>query len=252
MKAAIVSSILAATLAYAQSPSDPGDQDGQHDRKVRATPKSISHQKDGGIHSYSISGLFADALEMTAEDFSDFVRTAIPDCKDFTFGSGKQTCTFTTGRELTGRQLADAIDHVAEQGAVFPYWVELEARDLPPSDIRSTFRAEKMAGILPRKHAWFSVPALAPGGKSFDLPFSLGQGYFGRVLITPATARCMCHSRYSVRILDGDGKVIWKDTAADHVGISVAVTDDDADERHELLLMTGGHEEKVCFRIAPE
>lgn len=249
MKAAIASAILAATFASGQGPSGSVAEANQPDQKVLKIPKSISHQrKDDGTHTYTISGLSPLGNGMKPDDFADLAQTGIPDCKDFTFGPGNQTCTFTASRELAGRELADAINYIAEQGGVLPYWAELEARDLPLSDVRATFKVEKVVDTFPRNYPWFS----APDDKAFELPFSLLPGYSGRVLITPATALCMCHSRYSVRILDGEGKVIWKDTTTNYAAISVAVADEDEDGRHELLLTTGGHEEKTRFRIAPE
>ncbi|MGF1657146.1 MAG: hypothetical protein ACFCU3_09230 [Verrucomicrobiales bacterium] len=146
----------------------------------------------------------------------------IPDALEFHLDLKAKKATFTTSRELAFSELAYAIDDIAELGGDLPFWVELEARDLEPTKeyARLSYKVESTAQEPPSALAGFWVPKR----RAFQIPFSLGGPEQGSLLVVPTTAFCMCHSRFSLRILDPEGKLIWKEETTAYGKVRIALS----------------------------
>ena len=251
MKAALIASfgLLAASLAHAEEDpfADPAPAPPRPERKISSLPKSVTYEAKDGSHIYTISGIYVTSPEHEIDDPGSLSEAFIPDCEDCTFDFRKRTCTITTSRKLTFSELAYAIDDIAGMCGDLPYWFELEARDLPASEEFAgvRFAVEAVEGAHPKRLGWFWLP----DDKPFEIPFAFGPNQTMKVLIVPTTAFCMCHSRYCIRILDESGKLVWQDNNTAYAGISVAVTDQDEDFVHELLIRRHDHGKDARFRI---
>jgi len=162
------------------------------EREILKIPQSISYTVDGGSNVYTITGIYVSSQKNDLNEFEILFETIVPDCQDCNIDLKKRTYTLRTKRKLTHSELAYAIDDMAEMGGEVPYWVELEARDLEKAkDSQLDFMIQEFKGEKPKNIALFSMF----DGKPFEIPFcSLPmQGY--KILITPTTAFCICHSR---------------------------------------------------------
>ena len=130
-----------------------------------------------------------------------------------------------------------------------PYWLELEARDLPRSEFldKKHFALEKFPGEFPKRLAWNGMRR----DESFSVPFELRQFPGGELLVNPTTAYCICHSRYAIRVRTSESGVIWQDDAVLFGAIKVAMVDLDSDGAHELLLRVTDHGKESQLILKP-
>lgn len=219
------------------------------ERVIERLPKSISHREiEDGQHEYVISGIYATSPKHDIEDPGALLgEPLIPDCLTCTFDFKKLTCTFTTSRKLTYSELAYALDDIAELGGDMPYWVELEARDIMPSELagRLEYTTSTVTIDAPTGLAWF----WAPDDKPLRIPLSYGGPNLGTLLIVPSTAHCMAHSRYVLRVLDGNGLLVWTDEKTLFAGVKIALSDIDKDSMHEIWIYRDDHGKEERFQI---
>jgi hypothetical protein len=220
------------------------------ERVIERLPNSISYrQVEDGQHLYVISGIYATSPKQDIGDPGSLLgEPLIPDCLACVFDFKKLTCTFTTSRKLTYSELAYALDDIAELGGDMPYWAELEARDLEDTKEfkRIRYEIEEVKKVPPAELAWFSIP----DDKKFQIPLSFGGLGQGSLLVVPSTAQCMCHSRFNIRILDPDGRVIWKQTDAAYGGVRIALSSDDELGMHNIWLRRSDHGSNSDFIIS--
>jgi hypothetical protein len=229
-------------------PFEPVPDPPRPERQIASLPKAISYSEDKeGHHVYVISGIYVSSPKHDVDDPGALLgMPLIPDCLECTFDFQKLTCTIKTSRKLTYSELAYAVDGIAELGGDMPYWAELEARDLPASTEYTKFHFDlaKVDDATPKGLAWFWLSSK----EVFEMPFAFGDR-FGSVMIVPTTGFCMCHSRYCIRLLDPDRKVVWSDTDTAFAGIALAVADEDEDLNQEILIRRDDHGQKSNFRI---
>lgn len=191
-------------------------------RKINKLPGSVSYKKLGDKrHQYQVTGLYADPKGRDQDDCG--VSYVVPDCVEAHMDRKKLTCAFVTSRKLSFSELAYALDDLARGGGEFPYWEELEARDLSASEERKfvNYSVALSKEAPPKELAWFGIPR--EGG--LRLPIAYAGDGLGTLLVLHSTAYCCCHDRYSFRILDHEGKVIWKDDETVYGGVKIALSD---------------------------
>ena len=238
------------TLQCAAQEEDPFAADPQPDpprpeRKIKKLPNSVTYEEEDKAHTYTINGIYKGAGE--DNDVSSTYKVFVPECTSLKLNFNAGTCTIVTSRKLTLSELAYSIDDLARLGGDLPYWQELEARDIERSGAfhPKRFTTEKLDGEFPAGLAWFWVP------KDRDLTTSFNWTQFeqGNLLIVPKTAHCMAHSRFAIRILDRDGKLVWQDTDTALAAVRFAIADTDQDGAHEIYIDRDDHGEETRFHI---
>lgn len=128
-----------------------------------------------------------------------------------------------------------------------PFWAELEARDLEVSKDAPIIRygVEATSQEAPPELAWFDMPT----DRAFQIPLSFGGSRLGSFLVVPSTAFCMCHSRFTLRILDPKGKVIWKEEKTAYAGVKIALGNADEFGMHKIWLTRDDHGESKQLLI---
>lgn len=76
---------------------------------------------------------------------------------------------------------------------------------------------------------------------SVEVPFRWRPGGEGKFVINPATGLCMCHSRYAMRILDDNGRLVWIDDSTAYGLIRFAIVDRNQGGADEILLIRTVH-----------
>lgn len=226
------------------------------ERIILKLPSGVTHKKiDETRHQYTVSDIYMGeaSKEEDPEEASSLMSFAIPDVLDLDLDFKAMKATFTTSRKLTLSELAYAIDDMAKfGGGTFPYWVELEARDLQPTKefAHISYKVESTAEKPSVALAWFWMP----DDEVFQIPLSLGGSRVGSLLVVPTTEYCMCHSRYSLRVLDPEGKLIWKEEGTAYAGVKIALSNSDADNygMHNIWLTRIDHDpsESKAFLIS--
>jgi hypothetical protein len=226
-------------------------------RNIRRLSNAISHTRlDSGRHAYTVSGIYLPESGMTREQLEEVYRDGgvtqlvCPDRFDWKFDLDKKTCTFEVGRELRLSELAEIIDNSAWFGGHLPYWEELECRDIPKSDRFSDHRysvAEIHAVPLPSHSDWVDLST----ERKNSMPISIAKDLEGTLRITASTAHCMAESRFALRILDENGKVLWVDDTTLYGSFRVALTDLNSDGVQEILLHRTSHSQDAFFLIRP-
>jgi hypothetical protein len=242
MKAALIGTftLLALSLAHAEVDpfTNPAPDPPRPERKIENLPSSISHKTtEDGAHSYTVTGVY-DASE-EEDEIATTYEALIPECTSLTLNFENRTCTFTTSRQLTFSELAYAFDDLAQLGGDLPYWLELEARDIEHSEAYhpKLYAVDKLDEEFPTGLAWFWVPRY----EEFRIPFKWTPYSQGQLLIVPHTAHCMARSRFTIRILDRDGKLVWQDDGTAFGAVRLAVADTDEDGAHEIYIDRDDH-----------
>jgi len=202
-------------------------------------PRSITHTTtDQGAHIYQVTGIYARSAERNPS-----YQEQLPDCTSFKLDPQNQTCTFTTSRELPLPELSRAFDQMAGGSGELPYWSELEARDTPPGALVGELRYSTTPATseAPSGLAWFHMPREQP----LRIPLGIRGRDPGTLWIVPSTAHCMSHSKYVLRILDEEGKLIWTDEKTLFADVNIAITD----TVHEIWINRDDHGQKASFHI---
>ena len=219
-------------------------------RTILKLPKAVTHRMiDATKHEYTISGIYsASAKNDELKDVASTYKIFVPDSLEFDLDFKARMARFSTSRELTLSELAYAIDDMAKLGGDIPFWVELEARDMENTKdlprIRYTIKAT--AEDAPPELAWFWVPK----DRAFQVPLSLGGPELGSLLVVPSTAFCMCHSKFNLRILDPEGKLIWKEEDTAYAGVRIALSNANEFGMHKIWLTRDDHGESTKFLIS--
>ena len=219
------------------------------ERVIQKLPKAITYRKiDATRHEYVISSIYtASEKKGLSDKVADSYLPRIPDALDIKLDFTKRTASFSTKRELSFSELAEAIDEMARLGGDIPYWSELEARDL---EATKDFRQLKYSIATetenpPSGLAWFSMPR----DRTFSIPLNLFGPDPGSLEVVPTTAYCMCHSKYILRILDPKGKVIWKEENIAFAEVQIALYQAKDSNLHEIRLVRDDHGETRSFVI---
>lgn len=251
MNSVLKNFILLAFVGYVHAQADPVRDNAQAlpqaGNKISSIPKSISYELVDGSHVYTIKGIYDASLQRDIKDPGSLLVNLIPDCEECNFNFEKRTCTIQMKRKLTNTELASVIDDLAKRGGDMPYWAELKARDLPANeaDANFDFVVEEFNGDFPKHLAWFSLSR----DKEFVTPFAIGQLLHFKVLIVPTTAYSMRYSRYCIRILNAEGKVVWSDTKTAFADISIAISAMDNGSGHALLIRRHDYGKDAKFTI---
>jgi len=215
------------------------------ERNIRKMPKSVSYELESGCnHLYTIHNIYTRYARETHKEKDEpaFYSSALPRNSMIRFDLKKKTCVFTIPRKLTLSELAYVIDDYAFSDGVIPTWLELEARDREKSKNIDglKFSLKAYEEHSPEKLAWFRVPRETSISQSFR-PFSSLASPELTLRLIPSTAMCICHSRYSLRILDETGAVLWLDDQHVSGSVRFALTDIDGDRSHDILLQCDDH-----------
>jgi hypothetical protein len=251
---AIIGMLLFAMLPVASAEGDPfAESTGEEvrpERTILKLPKAVSHRQiDSSSHEYTISGIYsASANNDKLKDVALTYKILIPDSLDLDLDFKARRATFSTSRKLTLSELAYAIDDMAELGGDIPFWVELEARDLETTKdfARISYTIEPTEQEIPPDLAGFWVPK----DKVFQIPLSFGGPDLGSLLVVPTTAFCMCHSRFSLRVLDPEGKLIWKEEGTAYAGVKIALSNANEFGMHKIWLTRDDHGASKTFLIS--
>ena len=217
-------------------------------RDIEDLPKAITYRhNDDGTHIYVVSGIYAHSSDRDRPSDRSDVLGYVPECIDAIFDFESRRLEMTTSRRLTLSELAYAIDDLAFSGGDVPYWDELEARDIKKSSLFSNkaYELASYSGEVPMHLAWLSIPKWKP----LTTAFSYDLVEQGKLLITPTTAHCMAHSRFSVRVLDAEGRVIWQDLNTLVADLRIALTDIDRDGSHDVIIDQNDHGKSTRFLL---
>lgn len=219
------------------------------EKPVVSFPRSVTHRFDGKNHEYLISGLYTEFHKGKAQAPTSAIDLYIQPLVRVEVDIATKTCRVLTSREVTPSEFANAVDHAAYIDGMIPYWAELENRDLPVAIPFSTDLYEVVPPspeVAAMRQGWFYLNKR----RAFSSPLNLSAVEMGRLLIVPSTAYCMCHARFSIRILDAEGRIVWLNDDLAYSSVSIAITDVDGDDCHEILLRRLDHaEEAVEFLI---
>ena len=248
----IVALLYLAPLPILQAEDDPFTQstpEARPQRTIAKLPKSITYKKiHAKQHEYTVSGIYnASENNEQLKDVASIYKACIPDSVAMSLDFKAMKATFSTSRELSLSELAYALDDMAELGGDLPYLVEMESRDILPSDLaaRLQYNTSPIESEAPSSLAWLG----GPGDQPLRIPISFGGPGLGTLLIVPSTAHCMADSRYVVRILDGEGLLIWADEKTFFAQITIATSDVDNDSIHEIWINRDDHGHKARFQI---
>ncbi len=219
--------------------------------EIEKLPAAVVHQVEAeDRHVYTISGLMTDRMaeiikmrrkerDEGIKSFEKSISRQIQDCTEAAIDMDAGTCTVRVPRELKGWEIAYMMDCMAFSGGGGPYWVELEARGLAKSEEFAEGRYTLLddAEEFPDGMAWFQAPRC----DSFSTPLMVGPDSQGRLLVTPVTESCMCHSRYAIRVLDAGDRVLWLDEKSFKGALRVALSDVDGDGVHEICIHRDDH-----------
>jgi hypothetical protein len=230
--------------------AEPNGEVARPERKILKLPSAVTHKRiDAARHQYTVTGIYlgATSKEEDPKEASSTYKALIPDVLDINLNFETKRATFFTSRELSLSELAYAIDDMAKLGGDLPFWAELDARDIKDTKEFKRFRykIEDAKKEPPPELAWFWIPDDRP----FQLPVSLGGFDQGSLLIVPSTAQCMCHSRFTIRILDPEGKIIWKQEDAAFGGVRIALSSDDELGIHKIWMRRSDHGTNKDFII---
>lgn len=246
----IIGTLLFAMLPTAFAEDEPDGEVVRPRRTILKLPRAVTRKMiDATRHEYSISDIYIGfaAKDENPKEAASTYKALIPDVLDLDFNFETKMATFSTSRELSLSELAYAIDDMAELGGDIPYWVELEARDLETTKnyARIRYKVAATADDAPPELAWFWMPK----DRAFQIPLSFGGGELGSLLVVPTTALCMCHSRFSLRILDPEGKLIWKEEDTAYAGVKIALSNANEFGMHKIWLTRDDHGESKMFLI---
>jgi len=227
---------------FAQTTQEPP----RPERKISSLPKSLTYESEDGRHIYTVSGIYDTSAVDGIDDVGQLCEVYIPDCLTCVFDFEEKTCQIVTSRKLGFSELAYAVDDIAALCGDLPYWAELEARDIEEAaeGDQIDFDVQMIKQTHPKGLGWFSIPK----DRKFEMPFD-GAERNMKLLVVPTTAYCMCHSRFCIRILNKAGKVVWEDEEIANGSISIAVSDQNRDYVHELLLRKNDHGKESRYRI---
>lgn len=244
---AVHSPLPAESVPFAEAPAEKE----RPERGIVKLPTAVAHRKiNASKHEYTISGLYRGfaAKSQDPKEAASTYEFLIPDALDLKFDFERSRATFSTSRELSLSELAYAVDDMAELGGDFPFWGELEARDLENTKDFKRIRCaiEATDAQMPPGLAWFWLPE----DRAFRIPLSVGGQELGTLLVVPSTAHCMCHSRFTLRILDPQGKLIWKEEDTAYASVRIALADDEElGLLHKIWLIRDDHGESAKFLI---
>jgi hypothetical protein len=250
----IIGMLLLAVLPTVPAEDDPlaksTGEEARPQRTILNLPKAVTHRMiDATMHEYTISGIYsASAKNNEFKNVASTYKIFIPDSLELDLDFKARKATFSTSRELSLSELAYAIDDMAKHGGDIPFWVELESRDLENTKdfARIRYTIEATDEDPPPELAWFWVPK----DRAFQVPLSLGGSELGSLLVVPSTAFCMCHSKFNLRILDPEGKLIWKEEDTAYAGVRIALSNADEFGMHKIWLTRDDHGESKKFLIS--
>ena len=225
------------------------------DRGVLKLPESVTYEcLDSGKHEYRIAGLYSLEEDSDPDGSASYYARSF----EYVLEEGAEAevelvngcLVIRVSEQIPYDSLAFAIDGVASGGGEVPTWVELEARDLKRSELydRNHYHVVKLNDEFPRGLAWLSMSR----SEELRLPFTTKFWSKGTLLVSPTTARCMCHSRFAIRILHEDGYIIWEEADPAHGAVQVAMADIDSDRIHELYFETNDHGKRARYVVKPE
>jgi hypothetical protein len=211
-------------------------------------PSSINHRtQDNGVHEYLVSGLYPEHRKNIDENISDIFNFD----GEVDIDPAGNLLTLRSDQALSSAELERILDKNAAKNGVTPFWAELEARDLK----RSKLFSPKLYHLVqspkvPEDLAWFHAPKERP----LKLPLrSIGPfDQHGWLLITPTTALCMCHSRFSLRILDAGEEVLWEDGTTIRGAVSVALSKGKNESSHDVFIRCDDHGTESLFHISAD
>lgn len=216
-------------------------------------PTSIEYSKIAeDEHHYKISGIYNFlGREEMADGMAPVYRNLVPACRKFDIDYAALVCTLVTTVELPISELAYSMDEIARLGGELPTFTELEARDLPKSPLEGTlsYAIQHKAAEGSEKLEWLDMPE---DGSVLRLPLDLGPHGAGTLFIVPATAHCMVHSIFVIRVLDSEGRVIWQEGETAYGTIQLALQPPSPGHTQAFYLFRNNHGIEDDFFIHPE
>lgn len=249
-------------LCYAQEERDPFAEPQEPlpkpeipERGVLKLPQSVTHKRlDNGHHEYRVVGLYASDKGRDPADSASYCASTfgylLPEGAQVEAELKDGSLVIRTSVQIHYDTLAFAIDGVAAGGGEIPTWVELEARDLKKSELfdPNHYQVVKLEIDFPAGLAWLGMSRT----EGLRLPFVTKFWSTGTLLVGPTTGRCMCHSRFAIRILHEDGSLIWEDSDSAYGNVQVAMADTDGDRIHEVYFETDDHGKNTRYVLKPQ
>ncbi|YCM43089.1 hypothetical protein V2O64_17415 [Verrucomicrobiaceae bacterium 227] len=160
----------------------------------------------------------------------------------------RKTFALVSPRKLTSEEITDLLNPLAGD-RLLPSWHELLAREFPKSKIFKDhqFLANEVNPEPSKEFIWSEQKRLTP----LRMPLSLGKNNQGQLELTPSCRYCICHSYFTLRILDKQGGIIWK--SSDHLFkglVKVSLEDSDSDGWQEIYLDCDDHGKEKRFKVS--
>ena len=223
-------------------------------------PKLITQSKlDDNTFRYVIGGdENFPVKDNSIRDPNHFVQTGLDSIPNETrlnsykvdYQSG--SVILNSSEKLDRSGLSEILDGLSKLRSDVPCWDELVSRDFPISEDYNAdqYHSEAYSDETPKSIAWFWLSR----NKSISMPFVIRKNSgLGTLHIVPYPVTIGDHYRYHVRVLDGDGSVIWSDSKSVYGVVRVSICDRDSDDLHEILFEchAGGESKLIYMKPSP-
>ena len=222
-----------------------------------AMPPGIHHSKTAtDTHRYEIRNIYPKFLpggHQSNEQLEKQLRGAFPaDLKiaeqvTLDIDLEKKTFALISPKILSSEEVTGLLYLLAGDFLV-PSWHELLARELPESKILKDhqYLAKEIKPEVNDEIIWSKSKRSTPLRK----PLALGKSNQGEFELTPTSRYCICHSYFTLRILDQEGGVVWKSSDELFRGtVKASLTDTDSDGWQEILVECDDHGTKKRFLV---
>lgn len=213
---------------------------------VRAPKGEFSYSVVNEKHQYIFRDIYLDKKHYTSE-YLQMIEENIPSFSNKTSEKDKvkidkRTNTLTMTCENKINNIKEFTNKIARHCAVLPYWKELQVRKLKSTHFNNKLYAKlKSRFLLNEKYPKFTnafppEPSYTQKGTLQRIKINYDKGKEGYLQLNKATAYCMCHDSYMVRIYNSKGKFIWQSHYGMHSRIMPVVKDLDNDGIDEIII----------------
>jgi hypothetical protein len=215
-----------------------------------ALPKSIIYTQANGHHTYSFTGLYHFPMpnkEDEKDDAASWASWYYPAVISATVNHKAGTFSVTTSEKLSMEKLREGVDKQARETGEMPYWAELVWRDRKKAEnfSKDRFKVTPVkVKAIPRKYAW----SFANRRKPLELPFQT-DGQLFTFVVSRASAHCMAHDRYAIRVLDESGAIVWENQDLVVEVCCFALMDQNEDDVPEIFVDREDHGKEERFVI---
>ncbi len=221
--------------------------------RVKALPSSVIYGlSDDGRHQITISGLYPFKEGENPEEVVDIWGvTYFPEATAAECSVEGATLRIMSKLPVSYDWLAWVTQRLGFGTGVVPTWSELKARDLAKSGFYddSFFLLEEFKGEFPVGLAWYCVE-----DSEIKFPFNTDLApYVGGLILSPTRGLAPAPAKFSIRILDEKGGVVWQRDEVVQGKLRVAIGSRQKSGAHEFYIKasdyTGRQIDRYVLRI---